>query len=383
MKFKILAVLLTIYFVAFVSIASEPDGWERAEVFTPSEITELAVPSLVNIEEQKSEIAWRDTFGKIGTGNRGISVLIRDFFASDSNWELLIRNSEWEIVDRIDSSVLISDHNIVPGEFWTPSYESSEITIELRKQLGTKIRFKVSHIATKINSPVSQSVIDSSDSQIESYLSFKGDKLIDPVANKVGRVLIKNLSRNVEESCTGFLVTKNEVITNQHCMAELKVGEKCSGVSIDLFFDVEGANKRFQCKQVTAINYPLDLARFELTRDVEKFDKAMEIARCTREQDALFLVHHPGGKAKHITFSRCNLSGLPFHGRNVSRYSQEKYKDTQAIYHTCDSLGGSSGGPLVNHKGELVAVHSGGFRSTSPIRLNRATIASVANDLLN
>ena len=61
-------------------------------------------------------------------------------------------------------------------------------------------------------------------------------------------------------------------------------------------------------------------------------------------RSSLFVVHHPGGFAKHISLGRCQTSDPAIRGDDV--------------LHICDTLGGSSGAPIFdNNSRKVIGLH--------------------------
>ena len=161
---KLLLVLIGVF-----SFDCSADDWETPEAFISSTISALNLPSSASTSKDQSGIVWRDSFGNPGNDKKGISVFISKFYVSDENWELIVRNSKWEVIDRISIFSLSENYGFRPSEFWTPNYDSGEITIEVKKKLGTIVSFNITHYSSNIDWPISQSIIDPSDNKIESY----------------------------------------------------------------------------------------------------------------------------------------------------------------------------------------------------------------------
>ena len=78
----------------------------------------------------------------------------------------------------------------------------------------------------------------------------------------------------------------------------------------------------------------------------------------------LYVVQHPNGEPKRVSRNDCSVDKVSIAGRGMG---------ITDFSHRCDTLGGSSGAPVVslaNHK--VVGLHHLGFDEDSVMRLNRA-----------
>ena len=169
----------------------------------------------------------------------------------------------------------------------------------------------------------------------------------DPARSVVNLLFPDSDMRN----CTGFLVGRDRIMTNNHCIelssAFLADGKGCSDVLIDLDFLDQGKPVRVRCVDAQA-DKALDIAVLRVApsdlsklsgRPILKLNSAAAMPSVAR------LMHHPAGMPMRIS-SKCQA---------VERLAPSK------VQHTCSSLGGSSGAPLINNAGEVIAVQSNGY----------------------
>lgn len=196
--------------------------------------------------------------------------------------------------------------------------------------------------------------------QITPLEAFKTDnealkKLVQGIQSSIANisyVKVDDLERKFDQTCTGFLITKFKVLTNHHCISDEVT---CSTASIGFGYHVneDGSfNKvdQYKCASLLS-NKSLDFSVIQLDRPVDDDWPVVEVADLVPTAgEKLILLHHPGGRAKSITFEDCSVFKIPAPG--VDSMSD--------FAHTCDSETGSSGAPLFNFEGRVVGLHHWG-----------------------
>jgi len=159
-------------------------------------------------------------------------------------------------------------------------------------------------------------------------------------------------------SCSGFLVARDRIMTNTHCIASSSAfrldGKTCSDVLIQFdYLSDKAPPVSLHCRD--AKSYPaLDIAVLRLAaQDVPKL-AGRPVARFADGNAPLpsnaELIHHP--------------AGLPM---KLSRDCAIVDRDTPVknLRHSCNTGGGSSGSPLFNANGRVVGVQQEGFPDIS------------------
>lgn len=199
----------------------------------------------------------------------------------------------------------------------------------------------------------------------------------------------------VGSSCTGFLLGGDLLITNHHCIrGDL---EKQSAV-VDLGYDSYGAGvEKFRITSLAIPPAPeLDYSIVHLDRTPPaRFQPAVAAGNSpsslhfrkpdvtgtgfrlvkTSKSRPLVVIQHPSGKPKQVSRKECQVDGIL-----VQAVAQVHATD---FGHTCDTLGGSSGSPVIDAEtGEILGLHHLGSGQDGTNAINQAVYFSIIlNDL--
>lgn len=175
-------------------------------------------------------------------------------------------------------------------------------------------------------------------------------------ADAVGRICWRDEPAQSRAEGTGFLVSNSALLTNHHVVDSSEAAAEFV-VEFGYEYDTRGGERRAQL-------YNLDPERLLLTDETLDFALvAVAPARTGAEAgskrgflpligqvgkvhngESLNLIHHPSGDRKKVTIRESRLLAV---------------EETQLQY-TGDTLGGSSGSPVLNDQWEVVGLHFGG-----------------------
>ena len=170
--------------------------------------------------------------------------------------------------------------------------------------------------------------------------------------------------------CTGFLIADDLLMTNQHCVSDQAVCETTVAI-FGYQYHAEGhldPGRQHRCLSVEDTHYEHDVAVLKLAdapgEDWGRLDFA---AKDPVDGEDLLLIQHPAGQPKQVSKTDCTVLGPSSDGRG---------KDTD-FAHGCDTLGGSSGSPVINLRGQVVGLHHYGFGQKLYWKSNRAVKGSL------
>jgi len=175
-----------------------------------------------------------------------------------------------------------------------------------------------------------------------------------------------------QATCTGFMVGVRLMMTNEHCISNK---EEALTAIADFNYDSSASNPtRVRVEALVSGNAALDYALLKLAAPGPPSTGRLFFNPAPAPPgkrpaaaggDTLFIIQHPSGLPKEVSIADCAVSGTRLVG--VQPASQTDFG------HTCDTLGGSSGSPVLSwNSGRIVGLHHFGFHQGVPDPVNQA-----------
>jgi hypothetical protein len=161
--------------------------------------------------------------------------------------------------------------------------------------------------------------------------------------------------------CSGFLVTPELLLTNQHCIATTS---ELRSALVDFDFDREGAiGRTLRLSQLLDTDHDLDYSVVRLEEPVGRVPLNLEPNRPGAGR-RLVVIQHPSGRPKEVSIADCSVSGALVTGRGGGQTD---------FGHACDTERGSSGAPVLDFEArDVVGLHHLGITPGSNALFNRA-----------
>lgn len=337
---------------ATAAAVADPDDFPL-EAMVAGEIHELS--------EQASELTPLDSSGLIWAWHREFlgSNYLRLHF---SDFENPSGDAFRMVISNGDGQEIVYDQDSLPGaEFWTPTVLGGRVSVRVMADPAPAgLRFTLAEAATQTEQGRWESIIGTRD--LQHMREFDSD----PEISRVGRAVAKlTFFDDGFKVCSGFLVAPNQLLTNHHCVATDEVCETTSvmfGYQLDAS-DVPVMGEQFACRRVLAQDFVHDFALLELHGEPGLTWGTLPLADGeVDDQQPLYIVQHPAGEPKQVAQVNCNADGAVVDGRD---------SDTD-LAHVCDTMGGSSGSPVLNLQHEVVALHHFGVGQGNFWNKNRA-----------
>lgn len=274
---------------------------------------------------------------------------------SASAFEIVVSDEHGEEIERLDSN----SATLRSGDFWTAMVPGSAAVIELATNGDpAPIDVLVDGYAYTINNAKPQATVGE-DNKIEIY---EAPDDIRDLSSPVARLVI--MVPGGGAYCTGFLLTQDLLLTNQHC---IKNNDEARSTIAE--FKYENPNPRpgqYRVQKIEAVDVGLDYALVRMAGlPGGKFKQVSIIREPTLADHAeLFVIQHPEGKPKMVAIDNCQVEGIARTGVGG---------DVTDFGHICDTMGGSSGSPVFFKQSKAVAgLHHLGFREGVDKPINQA-----------
>lgn len=269
----------------------------------------------------------------------GVAVLVRD-----------AGNNE---VARYPAEKLAEERSI-----WTPLIRGSTAQVEVTGQApaGAELRVLINTVASHVPpaKPTLNIVRDFDLEDIE-YIRINQPEIFEasrPVAK------ISFVSSKGPAVCTGFMVSDNRMLTNHHC---INTDEICKSADVIFGFnksrDLLGEEMQ-RCLRLIDKDEKLDAALIEIAGSpgIRWGSLAFSDSDPTVHEPAV-VVQHPAGFHKFVSRIDCVVSTMPADG--VIPGSD--------FGHSCDTMEGSSGSPVLRRADlKVVGLHHWGFVDNDP-----------------
>ena len=199
-----------------------------------------------------------------------------------------------------------------------------------------------------------------------------GDYNNDPISNYSETSIFAQMGRAVGRldiltdsgtfPCTAFIVDDKHLLTNYHCVPGILENEAAKATTIEAVQFVAGYTKEGVAEgtrnyQVLATpveaNKTLDYAILKVIGNPSKdFGKLDLTAQAPNDGDPYWIIGHPQGEAQRISREECKA--------NRPAVSNDR------LLHTCDTLPGNSGSPVIDATLRMVvALHHAGSSNNS------------------
>lgn len=280
---------------------------------------------------------------------------LRLFFEIDrpgADWGLQVTRGEdvlWET----------SEAEIDGDGFWSPQFEVEQLNVSVFSATSSnELRLILSRIVVGSDKGTAESITGPNQ-----LTSINGQ---DPWILELGRSVAR--LRIVGDfggtfTCTAFLVTPELLLTNQHCIAS---NAEAISTKVDFDFDVPGPPAEVgELVELLDSDFDLDYAVVRLRQPVGRTPLELDLVR-PDDDDQLLIIQHPGGQPKQISLADCTVDGKLVQGRGSGMTD---------FGHQCDTLGGSSGSPVIDFgKRKVVGLHHLGIADGSNDLFNRAAL---------
>ena len=302
---------------------------------------------------------WEEEFEEISSDY--LRIHLTSIQTTDDDFTLTVRNRAGETVETLTRTELAD-----VDERWTNVVRGSYALLTLTASRRPQLAFRIDGFAFHRRGGEILSITEPDDRMHVAH--HEDDEVIVRAASPVAK--LSYLKKMTPYVCTGFLIADDLLMTNQHCVADQKVCETTVAI-FGYQYDAEGylyPGRQHRCLSVEDINYEHDMAILKLAGAPGKeWGQLQFAAKDPIGDEELLLIQHPAGQPKQVSKKDCTVLEPSADGRS---------KDTD-FSHGCDTIGGSSGSPVLNLQGQVVGLHHYGFGEKLYWKSNRAVRGSL------
>jgi len=211
----------------------------------------------------------------------------------------------------------------------------------------------------------------------ESITNYSSESIFAQMGLSVGRLDI--LTDKGVFPCTAFIVDEKHILTNHHCVPGILNNERAQATRIDSVMFVAGytqqgveeGTQRYTVIPTPVESHPdLDYSVLEVIGNPSaEFGTLRLASRLPKDGDPYWVIGHPMGEAQRISREKCKA--------NRPAVSNKR------LLHTCDTLPGNSGSPLIDASTQMVVGlhHAGSNRDAVNFAIPMGAILERSNVL--
>jgi hypothetical protein len=235
-------------------------------------------------------------------------------------------------------------------EVWSKKISGKSALLELLAT-GSIDGFQVSidRYNYQVAEPSEKAFVGRDDRQ-DLVLSFGRDHVFYKWGIPVASILFVSAQEKKESGCTAFLISRDLLMTNQHC-----VNQAWQVPTVQVIFGYESNPQKVEQFSITELvlqSQPLDYAILRLNREAQAWSQVSSDSLAVSKDEKLILIQAPPSVRKTIAVHKCKVQSVG--ARGISN-------ELTDFYHLCDSEGGSSGSPVMDlSTGKVVGLHHAG-----------------------
>jgi V8-like Glu-specific endopeptidase len=284
-----------------------------------------------------------------------LHVLLRHRPSNGASWYLVVKDAGQNEVERVTPETF--DGQPPDAQAWTDIIDGREVFVELWSNLNpVGLKLEIDRVNYEFESPGPRAITTGANS-MQPLLEFtpNRDHRYYGLSLPITFIRFVKASDGTDSNCTGFLVTPELLITNQHC-----ISENWQLASAKVEFNYEPSPPRretFRISRIEMQDGPLDFSVLRLKRPATNWPTVKIGSNPHEVQQHLVLIGHPNKSYKTISIVDCKVEHL---------LPPDRPDRPNDFYHLCDTEGGESGSPVIDAAtGRVVGVHYYGITGTA------------------
>jgi V8-like Glu-specific endopeptidase len=269
---------------------------------------------------------------------------------SPVDYTVLVRDRNGRVVEKYTKSEFSARR-----DFWTGvidgDYARAEVVAVTRP---SGLTFKLSEIAFQQNMGAPFSITLPDDR--EPVINYRNVPQLFSRSRPVAKLTF--IADGSSFMCTGFMIDDERMLTNEHCINR---DDTCVTAVAIFGYEISESGtvnigEKHACSKLIGFSHELDVALIKLVGSPGTVWGKLQLnARAIVQGEQAYLIQHPAGEPKQISRKDCAVTTILADGNASST----------DFGHKCDTLGGSSGSPILGSDFTVVGLHHFGFDSST------------------
>jgi V8-like Glu-specific endopeptidase len=292
-------------------------------------------------------------------------------FSTDNSWYLQVKDRNGQVVDTIRRTSFWGE--APNAEVWTKLIWDSEVTVELYSAGNPiNLQIEIDRLNYSSNPLAPRSITTGRNDMRDLVKAYGKDHTYYAYGQPTAIIFFVAAHDKSESSCTGFLLTPELFITNNHCIKE---NWQIPSTEIHFGYETNSTQKEIvTISKIEVSSKALDFSLLRLSRPLNNRSVVKIDTNPVRVPQQLVLIGYPNANFKTISVIDCVIQ---------KAIADDQPNGENDFYHLCDTQGGNSGSPVINNdNGRVVGIHHLGIPGVNDRGINLAVkITSVLNHI--
>lgn len=276
--------------------------------------------------------------------------------AASEDIRIVIRNRVNDVIDDTPIAAFAAD-----GDYWTHFLPGSYALVQVvggANATAQGLVFRVGGIALPVKGANLLSQVDPLNPKDRPIAEFSGNTALMKAARSVAKLIFTKEFDVL--SCTGFMVSPDVMVTNNHCISSATV---CASAYATFGYERDAAGnlsagEDFRCSRVLSSDAGLDFTAIQLVGspgDATRWGHLQWSSQSIALNEPLVLIQHPAGDPKRAAVEGCSVSTVDAVGKQPGVNTD--------FGHRCDTMTGSSGSPALDTSMKIRGLHHMGYET--------------------